>query len=41
MKFHHLGIIVSDIKQASKNLKAIIPIKKKTKKYTLLVTEEC
>jgi hypothetical protein len=34
MNFHHLGIIVSDIKQASKNLKAIIPIKKKTKIIT-------
>ena len=34
MKFHHFGIIVSDIKKASKNLKAILPIKKKTKIFT-------
>ncbi len=33
MKFHHFGIIVSDIKRASKNLEAIIPIKKKTKLF--------
>ncbi len=31
MKFHHFGIIVSDIKKASKNLSKILPIKKKTK----------
>ena len=31
MKFHHFGIIVSDIKKASKNLSEILPIKKKTK----------
>ena len=31
MKFHHFGIIVSDIKKASKNLSANLPIKKKTK----------
>ena len=34
MNFHHFGIIVSDIKEASKNLKAIFPIKKKTKIFT-------
>ena len=31
MKFHHFGVIVSDIKKASKNLSTILPIKKKTK----------
>jgi len=31
VKFHHFGIIVSDIKKASKNLSKILPIKKKTK----------
>ena len=34
MRFHHFGIIVSDIKKTSKNLKAILPIKKKTKIFT-------
>ena len=34
MKFHHFGIIVSDIKKALKNLSVILPIKKKTKIFT-------
>ena len=31
MKFHHFGIIVSNLKKASINLKAILPIEKKQK----------
>ena len=34
MKFHHFGIIVSNLKKASINLKAILPIEKKTKIFT-------